>query len=260
MWKYLAESVAGTSHAHAGQPCQDHCLAEYFTGGPEAVLVLAGADGAGSAQHAGVGAERACQAVVRSVHTDLAAGARVDGIERDKALAWVRRARQELEQEAERRQQRLRDFACTLLLAVVADRAAVFAQVGDGAIVRGAGEEYRPIFWPEAGEYVNCTFFLTDPDFEKHLAFALDSEPLAALALFTDGLQRLALDYSTRTGYAPFLAPLFRQLREAEDAASLAGPLRQFLDSPRINQRTDDDKTLILATRVAARDASTAAL
>jgi len=32
----------------------------------------------------------------------------------------------------------------------------------------------------------------------------------------------------------------------------LAGELRAFLDSPAVNQRTDDDKTLVLATRLPA--------
>jgi hypothetical protein len=32
----------------------------------------------------------------------------------------------------------------------------------------------------------------------------------------------------------------------------LTGELRRFLDSPAVNKRTDDDKTLVLATRLAS--------
>jgi hypothetical protein len=260
MWKYLAESVTGTSHARIGLPCQDSCLATCVAEGPEAVLILVCADGAGTARHASLGARLACEAVSRAIHADLADGQRVEEVQQVTALSWLRMAREELEQQAERSQEHLREFASTLLLALVAEHAAVFAQVGDGAIVCLEGDSYRPVFWPEVGEYVNCTNFITDQDFEGHLCFARVENPPSELSLFSDGLQRLALDYSTRTGYGPFLAPLFRQLREAADVGTLSGPLREFLDSPRINQRTDDDKTLILATWVAARDAPTAAL
>jgi hypothetical protein len=43
---------------------------------------------------------------------------------------------------------------------------------------------------------------------------------------------------------------MFKALRSTDDYGALAGPLRAFLDSPQVNARTDDDKTLILATRV----------
>ncbi|MGL4552961.1 MAG: PP2C family serine/threonine-protein phosphatase, partial [Gemmataceae bacterium] len=63
-----------------------------------------------------------------------------------------------------------------------------------------------------------------------------------------DGLQGLALHYATRTAHGPFFAPLFRALRGA-DPEELGDPMRAFLESPRVNGRTDDDKTLILAAR-----------
>jgi hypothetical protein len=46
---------------------------------------------------------------------------------------------------------------------------------------------------------------------------------------------------------------MFRPLREAPSGADLLKGLREFLDSPVVNERTDDDKTLILATRVPPR-------
>lgn len=61
----------------------------------------------------------------------------------------------------------LRDLACTILLAIVGADAAVFAQLGDGAIITGEGDHYTPVFWPPAGEYANVTDFLTDADFAE---------------------------------------------------------------------------------------------
>jgi hypothetical protein len=50
---------------------------------------------------------------------------------------------------------------------------------------------------------------------------------------------------------------MFARLRREPAARPrrLAGELRTFLDSPAVNRRTDDDKTLVLATRLGAASA-----
>jgi hypothetical protein len=68
--------------------------------------------------------------------------------------------------------------------------------------------------------------------------------------MMTDGLQRLALDFRTQAPHEPFFSPLFKALRSAPVAEDLAVPLRQLLSSSSVNERTDDDKTLLLATRL----------
>ena len=70
--------------------------------------------------------------------------------------------------------------------------------------------------------------------------------------MFSDGLQRLALDFAKTIPFEPFFQGLFPSVRamSADDGEKLTQSLTDFLNSPRINERTDDDKTLILATRV----------
>jgi hypothetical protein len=63
MWKLLFQSVQGTAHERAGQPCQDSCLARLRRSGQGPVLILACADGAGSASHADLGARLACRGI-----------------------------------------------------------------------------------------------------------------------------------------------------------------------------------------------------
>ena len=74
------------------------------------------------------------------------------------------------------------------------------------------------------------------------------------MALLTDGLQGLALRFASREAHGPFFEPMFARLRrEARRGLDgLHGELARFLDSPAVNQRTDDDKTLVLATRLSA--------
>jgi hypothetical protein len=144
---------------------------------------------------------------------------------------------------------RPRDVACTALLAVIGPTSAAFAQLGDGAIVIGQGEGYRTIFWPEPAEYANATDFLTDDTFPDKLRFEVVTDSIAEVAALTDGLQRIALDYAARTAYTGFFRPIFSELRNTTDPESLAEPFHKFLDSDRVNERTDDDKTLVLAVR-----------
>jgi hypothetical protein len=43
--------------------------------------------------------------------------------------------------------------------------------------------------------------------------------PPDEVAMFSDGLQRLALVYESRTAYTPFFEPMFSVLRKADLAA-----------------------------------------
>jgi hypothetical protein len=243
-WLILGDSVAGTSHLAREVPCQDAFRVLAF-GGEGEWLVISVADGAGSASMSLVGATLVCDAFVRRIQ-EIPEHERCD---QDSIAALFSKVREELLAEAERLGIAARELACTALLAVVGPQVAVFAQVGDGAIVLMQNESYQVVFWPEPGEYANATDFLTDEACRERLQVQVISKPILQIAVFTDGLQRLALDYSSRTAFPGFFAPLFRELRQTGDIESLYAAFRGFLESDRINRRTDDDKTLVLAVR-----------
>ncbi|SOY52703.1 conserved hypothetical protein [Cupriavidus taiwanensis] len=144
-----------------------------------------------------------------------------------------------------------RDYACTLVGAVVGTCNAVFFQIGDGAIVVSNRVAQGVVFWPEAGPYANMTHFVTDEDALDHLCIEMASVEVEEIALFSDGLQRLALAFDTRLPHHPFFDPMFGVLRskKLEECEAVSAQLSKFLSSPQVNERTDDDKTLILATR-----------
>ena len=60
----------------------------------------------------------------------------------------------------------------------------------------------------------------------------------------------LCLNFVDKTVHAPFFVPLFESLRNVTDPKDLNEPMRLFLESAEVVARTDDDKTLILATRL----------
>lgn len=254
-WRYVYASVPGVSHRAGGVECQDVGAAQLWPKpNAEPVLLLAAADGAGSAAAARAGAELACRTFFSECAAWLEQAADADWM-RDVAEMLLQRVQTALIQRAEAENMPVREFACTLLGAVLAADRALFLQIGDGVIVIGNGDEYRPVFWPQAGEYANETWFVTDPNAVARMEFAVFAEPVAEIAMLTDGLQPLALHYQSRQAYAPFFRPLFQRLRAAPEPgcpADLMEALERFLDAPHLNQRTYDDKTLILAGRLCA--------
>ncbi len=254
-WRYVYASVPGVAHRAQETPCQDACaVGELETVDGTPALVLVAADGAGSATAARAGAELACQALLTECTLSLRQTAIADWT-RTSAELLIERVQALLSQRAAETGLPLREFACTLLGAVLTEEHALFLQIGDGAIVISTGAEYWPVFWPQAGQYANETYFATDANASIRLEFATSVQPIAEIALLTDGLQPLALHYQTRQAHTPFFRPLFQHLRAAPEPgcpADLMSALARFLDTPTLNQRTHDDKTLILATRLAA--------
>jgi len=248
-WKVAASSVTGSSHANRGESGQDFCRAgsiriadnEYFIG-----LV---ADGAGSTTDGGRGAEIACDSLHASILDTLRQDGDIAAILDATIRQWVTTARDAIAQEANEKGKRLRDFACTLLGVVAGSGHALFFQIGDGAIVIHTDGAYQTIFWPDQGEYANTTFFLSDETYLKTLSINHRETSPDEIALFTDGLQNLALSFAQKQAHAGFFQPLFVALRSdpATAFSDFAGQLRRFLLRDDVSARSDDDKTLVLA-------------
>ena len=248
--------MVGTSHERCGVPCQDAgaCRVLAIPGDNRQVLIAAVADGAGSAPRSAEGSSLA----VRMFLSDFAAI--VDGdpdlgsIGRADAVGWLLRLRREIGLVAAEAGSTSDEFACTFLGVVAGAGRTVLLQIGDGAIVvdRGDGGGHRAVFWPQHGEFANTTNFVTQDGFEAVLAFEVIERGVTELALFSDGIERLVLDMASETVHSPALSPIFRWLAEAAPDAGETGPsagLSAYLRSARINERTDDDKTLVMAVR-----------
>jgi hypothetical protein len=240
MWKLVYGSVKGTSHVHSGQPCQDYCGGS-VTG---STLFAACADGAGSAELSHLGSKA-------SVERFMEVAASLESAPtREQIETWVDAARARVLVEAEAQATPPRQLACTFLAAVVGENWAAFAQIGDGVIVFDGPEGYELAFWPDNGEYANTTRFLTEDDYRDYLRIEIVGRQITELAVLTDGLQMLALDFGQAKVHDRFFAPLFRTVKNGPDEETLRGLLLEFMDSKRVNDRTDDDKTLLLATRI----------
>jgi len=247
-WKVLGVSAQGVSHLKTATPCQDAHAWEALPGG---LLIAAVSDGAGSAAFSDEGASAAASAAIAALRQrltteDMTVISQEQGGWHGVLTDAVEQARQAVVALAERRGEPLREFAATLIVVIATSEFVTAMQVGDGAAV--AGDERGALFTltsPQAGEYINETFFLGAPDSLATAQFAFRRGAIRRLALLSDGLQLLALKMPAGEPHAPFFMPLFRFVAECgEDGQQ---QLQSFMRSPRVADRSDDDLTLVLA-------------
>ena len=248
-------SAIGTSHIAGGVPCQDchfHLIVNDAEGHPVAILVVS--DGAGSAAQAEIGAKLACHTFAKLVADYIEGGGKVENIGRDLAARWIAGVIYRLSLKSWDDESQPRDYACTLLAAICGETATVFLQIGDGAIVISDGwtTTWRHVFWPQHGEFANTTNFVTSEDALDVLEFHATRETVTEIALFSDGLENLLLHKANKSVHAPFFDSMFPSVRRSTVAGEdpeLSRALAVYLSTAPINERTNDDKTLILATR-----------
>ncbi len=249
MWQVVTARATGTSHVASGLPCQDRetfRLVDDADGGEAAIGVVC--DGAGSARYSEVGAELVSSAL-RTIAGSFISDYGSSKISPLYMQRWVEEIRQRLRDQADALGADSRDYACTLVFAIASDASTICGQIGDGAIIVREDDVLRVPIWPENGEYANQTFFVTQEDSHNRLQCA-KLGPVSEFVLFSDGLQRLALNEAEKRPHAAFFEPLLRTVRRAEQLDDLEESLEKFLNSDRINQKTDDDKSIVVACRI----------
>jgi hypothetical protein len=248
MWNFVTGQATGSAHEKLRIPCQDRlaCIAS----SEHATFIAAVADGAGSASLAHIGAGLAVDVLTASSLLAVRAGRQdLDRVVWDGASL----ARTRIFEEAAARGVEGRELACTLLAVVATPAGGAALQIGDGVmVVRDLGEAWRWLFWPQKGEYANSTFFLTDDAALDEVKVTPLPHDIQDIAILSDGLENLALHNATRTAHAPFFNSAFANVYSSQEQGELVGmsaALANFLRSAAVRARTDDDVSLVLATR-----------
>lgn len=205
------------------------------------------ADGAGSAPLGGEGASLVCRILKESVQNHYLHSN--DLPSSDIVWSWIDRIRDTLAIAAENRSIKRQSFASTLVFLLITADKLLIMHIGDGAIVgRKSSNSWEALSWPENGEYASMTYFITDDPSPNIRIIELENN-YDAFALFTDGIEDLALDHINKIPHAPFFAKMIDPLDKnalAGKNLELSKALEKFLESERVCERTDDDKSLIL--------------
>lgn len=252
-WRWTLARSIGTSHVKSGLPCQDFALCMELESASGNVLAAVVSDGAGTASHAEAGAKMVCTGFLRAASEHFRSGRGIEDVGEDAVFDWLDGIRERVNAFAGRALIRPRDCAATLVGVLAGPRAAIIVHVGDGAaVVREEGSaDWIVPSWPFHGEYASTTIFVTDDPMPAVSIVPLPIR-LDRVAVFSDGIERLVLDHARRTAHGPFFdrmtSPVAGMGTGGYDS-TLFKPLREYLDSKAVCDRTDDDKSLILGVR-----------
>jgi len=249
MWRTACASVTGTSHMKHGTECQDASAIKYLGDNGLALFVC---DGLSSKPHSREGAECVINAAFAFLQTYSAMNKEMA----KQCLGAVDAALHTLAQEktlAQGRKISPRDFACTFLMVVVRDGKTLTMQVGDGGIALDFSGQLKLVPAPHAhgeSEYANVTDCV--PQASKYFCTWHEEIP-ARIAVFSDGVEFVAVDQRQEPPavHQPFFTPWFTALRESDDpTATCNEALAAYLSDDKVNELTDDDKTLALAVNL----------
>ncbi|NES84994.1 MAG: protein phosphatase 2C domain-containing protein [Moorea sp. SIO2B7] len=254
-WKAVAHSAIGTSHQAKEIPCQDYGNFRILND----VIVGAVADGAGSAKYADLGANLAVEKALaylggieewlqkRKGFWQQNPNPLSEEMARKLFTKLLKKVVKNLHKQAENKGYVINDFACTLLVFVATPEWITAMQIGDGfMVVRPQKGEHQLLFKPDKGEFINETTFVTSENALEEMQVSILSGKQQFICASTDGLERVAIRMSDWAPFPPFFNPLEECLRETDNPQEQDEYVKMFLDSERLNARTNDDKTLLL--------------
>jgi hypothetical protein len=247
-WQVVHARATGTAHLSSGLPCQDAVGWRLL---PSGLLAAALADGAGSASLAETGAHLAIQQCLSSLENSTANQTPQAMVAWGEAIQQAfTSTRERLLQEAQIAGLPPNALATTLICLVAAEDGLVLGQVGDGVLIARTPEgDLYTLSQAQRGEYANETVFLTMPDALERIHIRLVELDLSGFAIMSDGLLRLAVQLPEYTPHSPFFNPLWRFAAQMGEGEQANQQLAEFLASEKVCNRTDDDKSLVIAVK-----------
>lgn len=251
-WTWVGSKRIGTSHIKSGTGCDDFGACVEVRGPVDGAMIAVVSDGAGSAKYSSIGSRIVARVCTTNAARHLLSGKPLLDISSEVVKDWLDEVRDRISLTAQSRGAARRDFASTVVGAVAGDASAVFFHVGDGAAVyrQTAKDGWVVASWPAQGQFASTTYFVTD-DPEPRCRVTAVGHRISDFSIFTDGLERLVLDFAKKEAFSPFFERMIAPLSKQEPGRNrdLSRQLDVFLDSKAVGEKTDDDKTLILASR-----------
>lgn len=156
MWKIIQCAVQGRSHLKSNIPCQDKTYSMIANN----TQVIALADGAGSAKLSHYGADIATKFICLELTINFDNYfSNNNGVE--VKLQLVKKIIEHLKNQAQILQCDLKDLASTLLFVAIKKQQFIIAHIGDGVIGYLKDNELKVASYPENGEFINSTTFVT---------------------------------------------------------------------------------------------------
>lgn len=248
MWQAIGASAIGTGHIRSGKPCQDYHGYRIL----DDCIIAAVADGLGSASKSEEGSRLAVNACLEYLENtlDLATPDILDLSCNIMRHAFLE-SKKVLRDKSLKENRHIREYATTMLILVAFPDLLITGHIGDGGIVGMKQDKtILTLSPPIKMEYVNDVIPLTSKNMINNLRIFVYEDSFSAIAMFTDGIQNMALFLAENTPHSPFFSPFFHAITKKMDTVSVSQDLADFLMSEKVCKRTDDDKTLLVLGRI----------
>lgn len=248
-WLNGGASVVGTSHLDTNTPCQDSFAIEYSE--DRNWIAAAVCDGAGSAKNSEVGSQLVANAFAKKlIYLSEEFKTKQPGTWiNDYIIQQVLIVRDELRKIAN--SDTLEDYHTTLVACLVGKTGGFVIHIGDGSLVGGVAVQEkntlvidyeRFISEPQNGEYLNETFFITEPNWIKNIRVT-PLPPLDWFLIGTDGGSAFYLNHLNNEKQ-DFISSFVAEMRKIPHL-EWSEKIQKILQDERANNVTNDDKTLI---------------
>ena len=249
----------GRKHVAEGNHNQDSY--QYRILPNQRTVVAAVSDGAGSAPRAKLGSFTAVRYAVAAASDELSRKSTMQQALKYGLKAAIEAIRKMADQDPIHQ---IEDYHSTLILAAWTPQAVAAIQVGDGAAIVTTQDGTKMLTIPQQGEYANETYFITMPQAEE-IAFFNQTESADTLTIFTDGLQKQAIDFAHKRPNADFINSAIAVGTHDNDQQSAVNTassswlldlpnadirLHQWLSDEGVAQDNADDTTLVVASRI----------
>lgn len=249
-WNVFGASVRGAIHEQLDRP---GLSAHGYELRADGTLVVAIAEGLGSAHEGAIGARLAIQTAMTSLVRPLAikpCATQQDG--KDLIQRAFEEARASLEETARATQLALNEYATTLLVAVCQDKLLTTGHIGDGV---GVGF-WKPrrldiISQTKHDQFTDVVIPITAPGALSIVQYHVYTPPPFMLALLTSGLQPLAIDVLHNRPFAGFFTPLIEGTSIDINTQDAERALESFLSSERVRTLNGSAKTMLVVSRKA---------
>lgn len=232
--------ATGTMHVATGIKCQDACA--YLAQGDTLFACIA--DGAGTAPLSHMGSTFVTQEFLQLCSRQFLYKMYVQKEARNWLNEAIKALHYGLLREAHTLAVPISHLATTFTACIATPSYIVAAQIGDGFLVGGGHASFNLLLWEEHKEFINETHFLTDKSYKARI---LSTSAYDFLALGTDGVSSVAIDPYQKIAHEGFFSPFQEYLSTQPFEDELEGELKKFLNSERLNKKTEDDKTLLVA-------------
>jgi hypothetical protein len=248
-FKVWSATTTGPSHTVLNAPCQDSCSIAKSSDGSTISIVVS--DGCGSAQKSEQGSlfiSEYISSALLALSPELIKRGPGEWLI-DKSVMILAELRETMRRKYG---DDIRDYAATIVAALVSDLGGFLLHVGDGVAtsfaIKGSGAKKQITLVaqsnPENGEFANQTFYITEPDWIRHIRIT----PLAqvdCLVLNTDGAQ--ALFYEGNQPFSRAFSKIFNSL--SDDEIDAEKYLRKTLTNSQADALSGDDKTFAILAR-----------